>query len=80
MAPDRLRAGDGRCWLLGGAGLRVEPGSPEWWLARPVWFALYIAVLLPIIGVFHRWEGGFGPPRDGRPVPHWRLLLGLLLI
>lgn len=67
-------------WLLGGVGLRVEPGSPEWWLARPVWFALYITVLLPIVGVFHRWERGFGPARDGRPVPHWRLLLGLLLI
>ena len=67
-------------WLLGGIGLRVEPGSPEWWLARPIWFALYIAVLLPIVGVFHRWERGFGPARDGRPVPHWRLLLGLLLI
>lgn len=67
-------------WLLGGLGLRVEPGSGEWWLTRPVWFALYIAVLLPIVGVFHRYERGFGPARDGRPVPHWRLLLGLLLI
>ncbi len=30
-------------WLLGGIGLTVAPGSAEWWLARPVWFALYIA-------------------------------------
>lgn len=30
--------------------------------------------------MFHRYERGFGPARDGRPVPHWRLLAGLLLI
>ncbi len=67
-------------WLAGGIGLRVEPGSAEWWLARPVWFALYIVVLLPLVTIFSRWERGFGPARDGRPVPHWRLVTGLLMI
>ncbi|WP_374405921.1 hypothetical protein [Pelagerythrobacter sp.] len=45
-----------------------------------MWFALYIVVLLPLIGVFARHERDFGPARGGRPVPHVRLLTGLLLI
>ncbi len=67
-------------WMLGGIGLHVDPGSTEWWLARPIWFALYIAVLLPLLALFSRWERGFGPARDGRIMPHWRLVVGLLLI
>jgi peptidoglycan/LPS O-acetylase OafA/YrhL len=43
-------------WLLGGLGLDVVPGSSEWWLARPLWFALYIAALLPLIMIFARFE------------------------
>ncbi|MFN2100355.1 acyltransferase family protein [Altererythrobacter sp. MF3-039] len=67
-------------WMLGGIGLHADPGSAGWWLARPIWFALYIAVLLPLVALFSRWERGFGPARDGRPVPQWRLVTGLLLI
>lgn len=67
-------------WLLGGVGLQVEPGSAAWWWARPVWFALYIALLLPLVAMFARFESGFGPVRGGRPVPHWRLVTGLLSI
>ena len=64
-------------WLLGGVGLHTAPGSGAWWLARPVWFALYIATLLPLIGLFARFEQVRGKPEA---VPHWRLVLGLLLI
>lgn len=67
-------------WLLGGIGLHVEPGSAEWWWSRPVWFALYIALLLPLVGIFARFERGYTPARDGRKVPHWRLVGGLALI
>lgn len=67
-------------WLLGGIGLDAAPGSAAWWWMRPVWFALYIALLLPLIGLFARYERGFGPARDGRPVPPLRLVAGLLLI
>ncbi|MGQ0430542.1 MAG: acyltransferase family protein [Gammaproteobacteria bacterium] len=35
-------------WLAGGVGLRVEPGSGEWWLTRPLWIAVLYAVLLPV--------------------------------
>jgi hypothetical protein len=36
-------------WLLGGVGLDAVPGSAAWWLARPIWFALYVAALFPLI-------------------------------
>lgn len=69
------------CWvLLGGFGLDSVPGSATWWAARPVWFAVYIVVLLPMIAVFARHERSFGPIRGGRTVPKARVVAGVLLI
>ncbi|KQZ65368.1 hypothetical protein ASD67_02885 [Sphingopyxis sp. Root1497] len=65
-------------WLLGGIGLHVEPGSTAWWLARPIWFALYIALLFPFILLFARYESG-GKTAEG-DVTHARLILGMLMI
>jgi peptidoglycan/LPS O-acetylase OafA/YrhL len=67
-------------WLLGGVGLNVDPGSSTWWFARPIWFALYIATLLPLIGAYARFEQVRGMPEREAPVPHWRLVLGLVLV
>ncbi|MCC6925400.1 acyltransferase [Novosphingobium sp.] len=69
-------------WLMGGTGLHAAPGSGAWWLARPVWFALYIGALLPLIAVFSPFErmGSAAGKGEVRQVPHWRLLLGLALI
>jgi peptidoglycan/LPS O-acetylase OafA/YrhL len=67
-------------WLMGGLGLNIMPGSGAWWLARPIWFALYIATLLPLIGLFARFEQARAMPERAAPVPHWRLLLGLVLV
>lgn len=69
-------------WLLGGIGLHAAPGSHDWWIARPVWFALYIAALLPLIAVFSPFErmGSSAGKGELKQVPHWRLVLGLLLI
>lgn len=69
-------------YLLGGIGLDSVPGSNSWWLARPLWFALYIAALMPLIMIFARFEqAGSIAGKIARPeVPHWRLMLGLLLI
>jgi peptidoglycan/LPS O-acetylase OafA/YrhL len=67
-------------WLLGNVGLEVMPGSSRWWLARPVWLALYIAALLPMIAIFVRFERGGALATRNKPVPHWRLVLGLVLI
>ena len=69
------------CWvLLGGWGLDTVPGSEAWWASRPLWFAIYIAALLPMIAVFARHERSFGPIRDGRTVPKARVVAGVGLI
>ncbi|MBX7531808.1 acyltransferase [Qipengyuania sp. 1XM1-15A] len=67
-------------WLSGGVGLRVMPGTAEWWWSRPVWFALYIAVLLPLIAIFARYERGMGAAKRETPVPHLRLVIGMIAI
>lgn len=65
-------------WMLGGIGLHAIPGSTEWWLARPIWFAFYIALLFPFILLFARYESG-GKAAEG-DVTHARLILGMLMI
>ena len=68
-------------WLgLGGFGLDAVPGSGQWWLTRPVWIAVYVVALLPMIAVFARNERVFGPIRGGRTVPRARVVAGVLLI
>ena len=66
-------------WLLGGIGLHAAPGSGAWWASRPVWFALYIAVTLPLVLLFARYENK-GRGADQAELPLWRLASGLLLI
>lgn len=68
-------------YLLGGVGLEVAPGSGGWWLARPIWFALYIAVTLPLVMIFARFEQPKENPLAAAKgdVPHWRLGTGLAL-
>lgn len=44
--------------LLGGFGLRTEPGTGEWWSLRPVWIVVLIVGLLPFIAIFGRFESG----------------------
>ena len=69
------------CWvLLGGVGLNTIPGSGAWWASRPLWFAIYVLALLPMIAVFARHERSFGPIRGGRTVPKARVVAGVLLI
>jgi peptidoglycan/LPS O-acetylase OafA/YrhL len=65
-------------WMLGGIGLHAVPGSTAWWLARPIWFALYIALLFPFILLFARYESS-GKAAEG-DVTHARLILGMLMI
>ena len=68
-------------WMLGGIGLGVEPGSGAWWLARPVWYALYIVLTLPLVMLFARYEQAPAHPKSAGKgeVPEWRLFLGLIL-
>ena len=66
-------------WLLGGIGLETQPGSGAWWLARPIWFVLYVVALLPLIAIFARYERSSTSATDS-DLPHWRLIAGLLFI
>lgn len=38
----------GLAFLAGGVGLGYEPGSADWWLARPAWIFVLYVFLLPI--------------------------------
>jgi hypothetical protein len=43
---------------LGGVGLRLEPGSAGWWLARPLWIAAMVAALAVLVAIFGSFERG----------------------
>jgi hypothetical protein len=64
-------------YLAGGFGLRLEPGSSEWWLARLPWLAANAIALVPLVLVFGRFER----PRaaEGVPAPAWRYVLGAIV-
>jgi hypothetical protein len=64
-------------YLAGGFGLRLEPGSSEWWLARFPWLAANAIALVPLVVVFGRFER----PRaaEGAPAPAWRYVLGAIV-
>ncbi len=47
---------------MGGVGLRYEPGSPAWWLARPLWIAVMLAVLAVLVAAFGSFERGTRQP------------------
>lgn len=67
---------------LGGVGLRLEPGSAQWWLARPVWIVLMLAVLGGLVALFGRFErGARRPAAAGARPAGWQVLgaLGLCL-
>jgi len=66
----------GLSWKLGGLGLTLQPGSGAWWLARPVWMAVYAVGLAILLALFARFERlGAG----GAALPAWRCVVGSLL-
>lgn len=67
-------------WLAGGIGLEMYPGTAAWWWTRPIWLAVYIVALLPMIVIFAKHERTFGPIRGGRTVPKARVVFGVLAI
>ncbi|MGY8706621.1 acyltransferase family protein [Bradyrhizobium sp. 18BD] len=64
-------------YLAGGFGLRLEPGSSEWWWSRFPWLAANAMALIPLVAAFGRFER----PRatGGAPAPAWRYLLGAFM-
>lgn len=51
---------------LGGFGFGLEVDSAAWWMTRPVWLVLLLALTLPAVAVVARFER---PGRDQRPAP-----------
>jgi hypothetical protein len=64
-------------YLAGGIGLRLEPGSAEWWWTRLPWVIANAIAFAPLIVAFGRFER----PRaaEGPPAPSWRYVVGALL-
>jgi hypothetical protein len=64
-------------YLAGGIGLRLEPGSSEWWWTRLPWVMANAIALAPLVVAFGRFER----PRttEGPPAPAWRYVVGALL-
>lgn len=56
--------------LLGGTGLRLEPGTGEWWMVRPIWVVLFITMLIPLVLIFLRFEAGSRATAKGQPGPY----------
>ncbi|MDD9977065.1 MAG: hypothetical protein OXQ30_04905, partial [Boseongicola sp.] len=67
----------GGAYWLGSIGLKVDPGTAAWWAARPIWMLVYIAVLLPFVLIFMRFEGASKGPSTGLPGP-WQATIGAL--
>jgi hypothetical protein len=64
-------------YLAGGIGLRLEPGSSEWWWTRLPWVVANAIALAPLVVAFGRFER----PRatEDPPAPAWRSVVGALL-
>lgn len=64
--------------VLSGFGFGMEPLSGEWWLSRPVWFAVVGVPALVLLALFGRFER---PDRDDRAAPiWWRPVLAVVFI
>jgi len=63
--------------VLGGIELSHQPGTGEWWRARPLWIATLAVVLFPLVMIFSRFER---PKAGATTPPAWRLVLGASLL
>ena len=36
------------CWLLGGIGINMDPGSEIWWATRIIWVSVLFLILIPV--------------------------------
>ncbi len=68
----------GAAMQLGGIGLSTKLGSAAWWLMRPAWITVLLAVLPLFIALFGRYEQASG--RTATALPTWRIITGSLLL
>ncbi len=65
--------------LLGGLGLGLEPGSPAWWVTRPIWMLTLLAITCLFLVLFTPFESA---ARSGtaRHLPAWQAIVGAGII
>jgi hypothetical protein len=64
-------------YLAGGFGLRLEPGSSEWWWSRFPWLAANAIALIPLVMAFGRFERPSAI--EGARAPAWRYVVGAIM-
>jgi peptidoglycan/LPS O-acetylase OafA/YrhL len=65
--------------LLGGYGLRYEPGTSEWWWSRPLWIGFLLLCLFPVAVLLSPLERRSRPP-DARIPPAAQQISGAAMI
>jgi hypothetical protein len=65
--------------LAGGFGLRFEPGGGGWWMTRPVWLAVLLAALVPVLALFGRFERLSAAVGERTPAA-WRSCAGAVVV
>ena len=66
-------------FLAGGFGLGIEPGTGDWWLSRPVWILVLIALLIPVALLMSPLERRARDPEKSVPSPV-RQIAGAMLL
>lgn len=64
-------------YLTNGVGLRLDPGSVQWWWARVPWIIANTLVLVPLVAAFGRFERPGVP--EGPPALAWRYVCGAIV-
>lgn len=64
-------------YLTNGVGLRLDPGSVQWWWARIPWIMANTIALIPLVVAFGRFERPGAP--EGTPAPAWHYVCGALV-
>jgi Acyltransferase family len=65
-------------YLVGGVGLRLEPGSTAWWWSRIPWVAANAIALVPLVLAFGRFERP--RPVETPSARPWRYVISVLTI
>jgi len=64
-------------YLTNGVGLRLDPGSAQWWWARVPWIIANTLALIPLVAAFGRFERPGVP--EGPPALAWHYVCGALV-
>lgn len=68
----------GGLFAFDGRAFRIEPGTTQWWLTRPVWLGILLVATLGLVAIFARFEWRI----SSAPMPRSRtvVIAGVLLV